>query len=51
MRPPCKECLSRIPLCHSICPDYKKWKEIGDRARESKRKENEIDNYLKRRKR
>lgn len=44
---PCKECEERKSGCHSTCEKYKEYRESIDHIKNEKKKEAEINNYVK----
>lgn len=41
---PCKDCEKRKLLCHSVCPEYKTFKDEVEKFNEVKRKESDKHN-------
>mgnify|MGYP003289458088 CR=1 FL=1 len=45
---PCRHCESRHQGCHSNCPDYDGWKAAVEKAREARKREREVVNFINR---
>ena len=46
MKPPCKDCTDRAVCCHSVCEQYKAYKEYNDSLKNNIKARKEIDGFL-----
>lgn len=46
-KPPCLGCKKRSATCHAGCIKYGEWSAERDVEREQRKKENEVDGFLK----